>query len=206
MMSRRVRTDYQPFPDVPRRNFFQETFEVPAMVRVLGLPRGIAILEVGCGRGIALPPLARLLAPARLVGLDIDADLVRLAAQRTRARGVRAELRCGDVRALPFADAAFDLVIDFGTCHHITGAERALREIVRVLRPGGLFVCESVSSQLLSHPFRTRGRRLPWAAVPQLRVARDGVLWKARRRMPDRPPGAGVEPPRRPATSRPARP
>jgi hypothetical protein len=59
-----------------------------------------------------------------------------------------------------------------------------LGEIVRVLRPGGLFVCETVTSQLLSHPFRSRGRRLPWKAVPELSVVRDRLLWKTRRRLP----------------------
>jgi hypothetical protein len=39
-----------------------------------------------------------------------------------------------------------------------------------------------VSSQLLSHPMRTRGRRLPWHAVPGLRVTRQAILWKARRK------------------------
>jgi hypothetical protein len=41
-------------------------------------------------------------------------------------------------------------------------------------------VCETVSSQLLSHPLRTRGRRLPWASVPELRLERQAILWKSR--------------------------
>jgi len=86
-------------------------------------------------------------------------------------------------RQLPFDDGAFTLVIDFGTCHHIARPEEALREVVRVLVPGGLFVCETVTSQLLSHPFRTRGRRLPWRSAPELRTERDAILWKARRRL-----------------------
>jgi ubiquinone/menaquinone biosynthesis C-methylase UbiE len=173
---------YQPFPDVARRNFLQEALEVPTLVRSLQLEPGGRVLEVGCGRGIALPPLARLLAPSRLVGIDIDPGLMTLAADRVRASGTVSELYCADVRALPFEDDSFDLVIDFGTCYHITEPERALRQIMRVLRPGGIFVCETVSSQLLSHPVRTRARRLPWAAVPQLRLERQAVLWKSRRK------------------------
>jgi len=175
---------YEPFPDIPRRNLMQEYVEVPVMVQLLGLPAGGRILEVGCGRGIALPPIARTLRPRLLVGLDVDKRLLRFARARLRERGVTASLHHGDVRALPFADARFDLVIDFGTCHHIGDPDRALGEIVRVLRPGGLFVCETVTSQLLSHPFRSRGRRLPWKAVPELSVVRDRLLWKTRRRLP----------------------
>ena len=153
------------------------------MVQLLGLPAGGRVLEVGCGRGIALPPIAHSLHPDLLVGLDVDGRLLDLAAAHLRERGVSASLYCGDVRTLPFADAHFDLVVDFGTCHHISSPDRALSEIVRVLRPGGLFVCETVTSQLLSHPFRSRGRRLPWEAAPELRVVRDRFLWKARMRL-----------------------
>ncbi|MGH7535682.1 MAG: hypothetical protein ACREMG_08865, partial [Gemmatimonadales bacterium] len=58
------------------------------------------------------------------------------------------------------------------------------------------FISETVSSQLLSHPLRTRGRRLPWAAVPELRLERQAVLWKSRCKEPTPTPGpAGSRPP-----------
>ena len=174
--------DYEPFPDIPRRNLMQEALEVPALIRLLDLPRGEVVLEVGCGQGIALPPLARLLAPVRLVGLDIDAILIDSARDRLFERVVEACLQIGDVRSMPFADATFDTVIDFGTCHHVSNPEQALREIVRVLKPGGLFVAETLTSQLLSHPFRSRGQRLPWSAAPELSVHKGRLLWKARTR------------------------
>jgi ubiquinone/menaquinone biosynthesis C-methylase UbiE len=175
--------EYQPFPDVPRRNFMQESLEVPALTRLLEVPPGGDVLEIGCGRGVALPPLHTLLQPQSLVGLDIDAELVAIARERVRARHIPAIVHEGDVRAMPFADQSFDLVIDFGTCHHIAQPDLALREIVRVLRPGGIFISETVTSQLLSHPMRTRGRRLPWDTAPELVTIRDRVLWKARVRL-----------------------
>ena len=125
--------EYQPFPDRARRNSWQETLEVPALVWALALPAGGRVLEVGCGRGVALPVLARLLRPARLVGLDVDRSLLKRARERTeRLRGA-VELQEGDVRALPYPDASFDVVIDFGTCYHIARQGQALREIARVL-------------------------------------------------------------------------
>jgi SAM-dependent methyltransferase len=170
---------YQPFPDVSRRNAWQEHLEVPLMVRALGLPRGGRVLEVGCGRGIALPVLARELQPSWLVGLDVDARLLRDAVSR---HGQRAELVLSDVRCMPFSDAFFDLVVDFGTCYHIARASRALGEIARVLVPGGLLAHETRLSQLLSHPVRARGRRLPWNAVPGLQACRGALLWASRRK------------------------
>ncbi|MGH7528501.1 MAG: class I SAM-dependent methyltransferase, partial [Gemmatimonadales bacterium] len=65
-----ITTEYRPFPNEGGRNWRQEHIEIPLMLRALRLPRGARLLEVGCGRGVALPALARHLAPARLVGLD----------------------------------------------------------------------------------------------------------------------------------------
>jgi ubiquinone/menaquinone biosynthesis C-methylase UbiE len=164
----------------------QESLEVPALVRVLDIPRGARVLEVGCGRGIALPPLARLCQPTRLTGLDIDLELLTEARERLAARGVRAELVCGDVREMPFADQSFDVIIDFGTCYHIGRPELALREITRVLADHGTFVHETPLSQLLAHPRRSTGRMLPWPTAPQLTRDRTAALWSTRVRVPAR--------------------
>jgi ubiquinone/menaquinone biosynthesis C-methylase UbiE len=83
---------------------------------------------------------------------------------------------------MPFPDAAFDLVVDFGTCYHIARPETALAEIARVLAPGGLFVHETPLSQVLSHPVRSFGRRIPWRLGPWFERHRTALLWSARRR------------------------
>jgi ubiquinone/menaquinone biosynthesis C-methylase UbiE len=171
---------YEPFPNIESRNVLQECVEVPALVRSLRLPRDARILEVGCGRGIALPPLAELCRPRALVGLDFDAALLAVARERLRDRGVDAQLVHGDVRALPFPARSFDVVIDFGTCYHVPDRDRALAEIARVLAPGGRFVHETRLSQKLAHPVRSRGR-LPWRAAPRLTRDRSAVLWAARK-------------------------
>jgi ubiquinone/menaquinone biosynthesis C-methylase UbiE len=101
---------------------------------MLDLPKEARILEVGCGRGIALPVLDRLCRPRRLVGLDIDGALLAKAADALRQEGADAELAEGDVREMPFADGSFDVVIDFGTLFHISRGDVAAAEIARVLR------------------------------------------------------------------------
>ena len=173
-------SEYRPFPDVERRNLFQQVLEVPLMVWALRLPVGARVLEVGCGGGVALPVLARRLRPRRLVGLDIDAERLERARLRIRGLEARVELHAGDVRELPFADASFDLIVDFGTSYHVARRAQALREIARVLAVGGRFVHEARLSQLLSHPVRSWGRRLPWHAVPQLVLERHAALWASR--------------------------
>jgi ubiquinone/menaquinone biosynthesis C-methylase UbiE len=173
---------YQRFANQEYRNFFQTHLEIPALLRALPIPTGLRILEVGCGRGVALPRFAELCRPSRLAGIDIDPDLITFARDRVRRFGVDAELFVGDVRDLPFDDAEFDVVIDFGTCYHIDHPERALDEIGRVLRSGGYFIHESPLAQLMAHPFRTSGRALPWREAPGLLPDCFALLWGSRRK------------------------
>jgi ubiquinone/menaquinone biosynthesis C-methylase UbiE len=173
-------TGYQPFPNEEGRNSRQCQLEIPAMVRALEIPSDSRILEVGCGRGIALPVLDRLCSPQRLVGLDIDPELLVEAAANLREHGTRAQLVAADVRRMPFADGAFDVIVDFGTLYHIAKPQAASAEIARVLAPGGMFVHETKASQLLSHPVRSRGRRLPRLEHDGLRRKRWAMLWASR--------------------------
>jgi ubiquinone/menaquinone biosynthesis C-methylase UbiE len=172
---------YQPFANLEWRNALQSSLEVPALVRLLRLSPGGTMLEVGCGRGIGLEALARRLEPAVLTGIDVDDRLLAMAESALGERGVNARLLRADVRDLPFDDAAFDTVFDFGTCYHVSRPAVALREVARVLRPGGLFVHESRLAQLVAHPARSFGRSLPWEAVPELVPCRSALLWSARR-------------------------
>jgi SAM-dependent methyltransferase len=171
---------YKPFPNKKGRNWRQQRIEIPVFTRLLDLPCHAQILEVGCGCGIGLPVIAERCRPARLVGIDIDAEL--LADARSANDGVRVELLRSDVRTMPFEDGSFDVVIDFGTCYHVVRPWEALEEISRVLRVGGIFAYETPVNQLLSHPIRSGRRRLPWPAVPDLVPARNAVLWAARRK------------------------
>ena len=94
------------------------------------LPR---ILDAGCGTGNNLRHLAQWGRPA---GVDLSADALRFC----RERGVAAA--GGSLMALPFADATFDCVTSFDVIYHrwVTDDAAAVREMARVLRPGGLML------------------------------------------------------------------
>jgi ubiquinone/menaquinone biosynthesis C-methylase UbiE len=169
---------YRPFPREQGRDDTQESVEVPLLLALLEPRPGQRVLEIGCGGGSSLAPLARLCRPARLVGLDLDADLLAVARARLATQGVSAELVPGDARRLPFDDEAFDLVFDFGTCYHIARPHEALREIARVLRPGGRLVVESRLNQWTSHPIRSARSGLPWSRVPALVRRRRSLMWQ----------------------------
>ena len=178
--------DYAPFGNVETRNGLQERIEIPMLIVALRLPIGCRILEVGCGRGVALPVLAKWLMPRELVGVDFDPTLVGIAARRVSEQRLDARVVEADVRSLPFDDHSFDLVIDFGTCYHVGGGAQgslaAMREIARVIAPGGLFVHETPVAQHLAHPVRSFGRKLPWRGVPSLARDRSAILWSVRRK------------------------
>ena len=172
--------EYRPFPREDRRDEAHGEGEVPLMVALLELPRGSRILELGCGPGATLVSVARFATPVRLVGIDIDRELLARAADQLAAAGTRAELVCGDARALPFPDASFDIVLDFGTIYHIARPAEALAEAARVLAAGGLYVTETRLNQALSHPIRSLGRSIPWRAVPALVPHLRTLMWEVR--------------------------
>ena len=104
---------------------------------------GGRLLELGCGTGRLLMPIAR--ARTRVVGVDRSAEMLALANKRARRipKSRRPTLFRGDIRHLPFADQSFGAVLaSYGMLQSLLSdrdLEAALAEAVRVLRPGGLF-------------------------------------------------------------------
>jgi len=109
---------------------------------------GELVLDVGCGRGLLLIGAARRLSTGKAIGLDrwlpgaLTGNRPEAALDNARLEGVldRVEVQVGDVRRLPFADVSFDVAVSNFVVHEVNNrAERAqmLREIVRVLKPGG---------------------------------------------------------------------
>ncbi len=175
-----VNDEYQPFPLIARRDILQQRLEVPLFVKALRLPSYQRILEIGCGAGFVLPALASQCKPVRLVGIDIDRFLLQHAEKKITHTGLRVELYQADVRRMPFEDASFDLVVDFGTTFHLNRRVKALKEISRVLAADGIFAYETPLNQLLSHPFRAFGHRIPWAHASQLYPRRSALFWSSR--------------------------
>jgi len=97
--------------------------------------RGKRVLEVGVGPATDFVRFAR--AGARLTGVDFTEHAVRLARRRLELEGLEADLRIADAERLPFEDAAFDFVFSWGVVHHTESPDAAMREILRVTRPGG---------------------------------------------------------------------
>lgn len=99
---------------------------------------GKSVLEVGLGMGSVSERLAR--SGALLTGLDIAAGPVGTVNKRLERAGLPGAARVGSILQAPFADESFDLVVSLGCLHHTGDLPRALQEVHRILKPGGLAV------------------------------------------------------------------
>jgi len=115
-----------------------------------GLRPGERVLDVGCGTGDLSFWAARLLGPeGEVVGVDISPRMLARARKRLLARrpGAGAPIRFleADALSLPFPDNSFDVVLTGFVLRNLPELSRGLREMFRVLRPGGRFFCLELS-------------------------------------------------------------
>lgn len=99
-------------------------------------PKGLRWLDVGCGTGVFTEQVIRDCAPAAVVGIDPSAE--QLAFAETRPGLDAAEFRVADGQALPFADDSFDIAVMALVIHFLPDPTKAVTEMARVLRPGGI--------------------------------------------------------------------
>jgi ubiquinone/menaquinone biosynthesis C-methylase UbiE len=97
--------------------------------------RGLRVLEIGCGCGSEGELFAR--AGARYTAVDLTNAAVRITQRRFELAELEGTFVQGDAENLPFADGAFDLVYSHGVLHHTPDTPRTIREVHRVLAPGG---------------------------------------------------------------------
>jgi SAM-dependent methyltransferase len=109
---------------------------VELFVRLAALGPGRTALELGCGTGLFTAGVAA--CGARVQGIDLSRDLLDAARQRTAAMD-NVRLLCGNAEQTPYPGATFDAVYGSSVLHHLD-LERALREVARVLKPGGTAV------------------------------------------------------------------
>jgi arsenite methyltransferase len=128
-----------------RRGKFQVWDDVLDELRLRGDER---VLDMGCGRGAVLTAVARRLSTGRVTGIDLwsthdqsgnSRDVTMRNASLEGVQG-RIDIETGDMRALPFPDATFDVVVSSLAIHNIhsnAARAQAIREAWRVLKPGG---------------------------------------------------------------------
>ncbi|HEX9067674.1 MAG TPA: class I SAM-dependent methyltransferase, partial [Ktedonobacterales bacterium] len=118
------------------------------LLDTLGLGGDETVLDIGCGRGLLLIGAAKRLPRGKAIGVDVwsgrdqSANTPEATLTNARVEGVadRVSVLTGDMRALPLVDASVDCVVSSLAIHNLHGRDdrrRAIKELVRVLRPGG---------------------------------------------------------------------
>lgn len=101
-----------------------------------GLADGESVLDLGCGTGSLTFALARRANPRRIIGLDFSPAYIAYAREHNRHSQV--EFQVGDACAMSFPDRTFDRVLALLVLHFVPNAERAVAEMARTVRPGGV--------------------------------------------------------------------
>ncbi|RTL81753.1 MAG: class I SAM-dependent methyltransferase [Hyphomicrobiales bacterium] len=144
-----------------------EALEEQLLLEMLGPVTGKTLLDVGCGDGALIVQLAQ--QDAVVTGLDSDPTMLAAARRRAETANVQLRLVEGKAQALPFPDASFDRVLAVTALCFIPDVERAIGEMTRVLKPGGLLIIGELNSHSLWAAYR---RMRGWFGHPLWRPAR----------------------------------
>ncbi len=144
-----------------------EAIELRAILGLMGELRGARVLDAGCGDGALVRAAAS--RGAEVTGVDPDPAMLAAARSRAAGAGLRAVFLEGRVERLPFPDACFDVVASVTVLCFVPDAASAMREMARVLRPGGCLVIGEL------------GRWSSWAALRRVRGWLGSETWKAAR-------------------------
>ncbi|MHB1615501.1 MAG: class I SAM-dependent methyltransferase [Actinomycetes bacterium] len=144
--------------------YARDRFIAAAGERVAAYPRAV---EVGAGTGFFLLNLARAGIVERGVLTDISPGMVAQALHHATELGLAVTGLVGDAEAIPLADASADLVVGHAVLHHLPDVETGLREVLRVLRPGGRFVFAGEPSRIGDRYARRLGR-ITWAVTTRV--------------------------------------
>lgn len=161
----------------PHRDEEEAADAVDLFLSEAALPDGARVLDLACGAGRHLELLRD--AGHKAIGLDLSRPLLR----RTRERAGQGGAVQGDMRDLPFVDAAFDAVVQFFTSfgYFATREEdrRTLDEVRRVLRAGGAFLVDFLNAERVRRELVPEDeRRVGGRTVRQRRWIEDGAVVK----------------------------
>lgn len=108
-------------------------------------------LEIGCGYGAGIDAISHKFCHGSIYAIDFDPQKVFESSKKHRGKN-NIYIAIGDACALDFTDDYFDQVFNFAVFHHIPNWQKAVREVYRVLVPGGYFIIEDLYRAAISNP------------------------------------------------------
>ncbi|MFX1497499.1 MAG: class I SAM-dependent methyltransferase [Promethearchaeota archaeon] len=137
------------FVNSPLKRIMQKYFEMAIFKRFLKSHKiqitNKTILEAGCGSGFGLQLIEKEFHPSNLYGFDILPEQVL----KAKKRKLSAKISIGDIKNIKFPAMIFDVVFVFTVLHHVPEYSKALKEISRILKPGGLLLIDELNKRLI---------------------------------------------------------
>lgn len=118
------------------------------------------VLDVGCGTGkLAIEASRSQSAAGKITGIDPSGNMIALAKQKAQEAGVEVDFRLGVMENMEFPDNTFDLIVSTLQVHHLPDDLKitGIKEVYRVLKPGGRFVIVDIEPKIFSLPALLHG-------------------------------------------------
>jgi len=125
------------FDDVEYFDKTLELLQTRFTANAISIEKFSSCLDAGCGSGRYSVALKKMNPHMSVTGLDVSSDAINFGRQMAKRKGVEVSFQTGSVLDLPFEDESFDFVFSNGVLHHTSSTEQGLREINRILKPGG---------------------------------------------------------------------
>lgn len=136
----------------PVRAALQRYVEAGRLLTLGEAMAGGCALEIGCGQGVGVSIIQRCFKADYVYAFDFNPHMMTRAKRRHLANAGKVALWQGDAASIALPDALCDAVFDFGIIHHVPDWRKALREVFRVLKPGGRFYAEEVLDKFTQNP------------------------------------------------------
>ncbi len=148
----------------PARAFIQDKIEAKKLRALSHLPQDKIILEIGCGNGTGTKLIKKYFSPQEIKAIDLDPRMIHLAKKKWKDSSI--SFQVASATKLPYKNNQFDAVIEFGIIHHIPNWRDCLKELKRVVKPGGELILEDLSidtwktflgkcyKKVLDHPYK----------------------------------------------------
>jgi len=164
------------------RGLHHENVEIRLFKRISNSEYGKKVLEFGCGNWFGTFLINKYFQPIEIHSIDLDPRMIQKAKKKYRDL---VKFQVAEVTDLPFSDSEFDAIINFGIIHHVTNWNKAIEECSRVLKSGGEFISEDLSTEtwnllitrifriLLEHPYKSMfsiPQFLSWLKKQKLRI------------------------------------